>query len=65
MLYHYIKIVILNIFMNWNISFINGAEFLRFGILVLGNHLEGTVSHLGPSFYFMKKKSTKLCFKKW
>ena len=52
------KIVILNTFFSLEYLFINGAEFLKFGILVLGKHFEGTVSeisHLGPIFYFMKK----------
>ena len=54
------------IFLNWNISIINGARFIKCGTLVVGDHLEGAVSqifYLGPRFYVMK--SRKLCCKKW
>ena len=47
----------LNILLNRNISVINGAKLIKFGIVVVGVHLDGTVSqifHLWPSFYFMK-----------
>ena len=48
-----------HIFLNWNISINNGANFIKFGTLVVRGHLEGTVSqifYLGPSFYFMKSR---------
>ena len=35
---------------------------MKFGILVVEDHLEGTVSHilyLGPSFYFMKSRKVR------
>ena len=35
---------------------------MRFGILVVKAHLEGTMSHivyLGPSFYFMKSRKLR------
>ena len=62
-----LKIVFFNIFfLNWDISVRNGAKFIKFVILVVGGHTEGTVSqifHLGPSFHFMK--SRKFSCKKW
>ena len=56
----------LTFFFNWNISVINGANFIKFVTLVVGCHSEGTVSqifYLGPSFYFMKSRN--LCSQKW
>ena len=47
------------IFLNRNISVINGAKLISFGRLVVGGHLEGTVSQffcLGPSFHFMNSR---------
>ena len=38
---------------------IDEAKFIKFGTLLVGCHLEGTMSqifYLGPSFYFMKSR---------
>ena len=50
---------VLRISLNWNTSLIDGAKFLTFDRLVVGCHLEGTmsqISYLGPSSYFMKSR---------
>ena len=56
------------IFLNWYtcISIINGANLVNFGRLVVGGHLEGTMSQifcLGLSFHYMKfrKFSCRKC----
>ena len=54
------------IVLNWNISVINKAKFIKFPKLVAGGHSEGTMSqicYLGPSFHFTKPR--KFSFKKW
>ena len=33
-------------FLIWNISINNGANFIKFGTLVVGGHLEGAVSQI-------------------
>ena len=56
----------LYIFLNWIISVIYGANFIKFGTLIVEDYSEGTVSqifYLGSSFHFMK--SRKFSCKKW